>query len=674
MPEPRRSCPQCGGTYPSNAEFCTLDGTALTSGDTDVLIGRTIGRYEITERIGEGGMARLYRAKHTFLNQDFAIKILFGELAASTQLVNRFHREAQTVSQIKHPHVVQTVDFGKTDAGLSFMVMEYIEGIPLSRYLRKNNPLPLKLIATIAKQIAGGLSAAHAQGFVHRDLKPGNIMIEERAEGVHAKILDFGLVHLKDPGDDDISKLTKTGQILGTPAYMAPEQISSTEITPQTDLYSLGIVIYELITGRPPFSGTMSAVMNQHLFESIPNIASAGGLEQLANRLLEKKPSKRPDSAQEVVNIIESLEVRGELDYVPKARQLGDKKQNEVTTANVRGDRVGTAETQTSLADLAGVTPRSKSIGLLAGAIFLLAGAVYFYAQTPSSSVEKISVPPPAAPTVAKEAPKASSTKKTAQKKVAKRPAKPKRQAASVNKKTAEAPDKSVAKPKTKETNKPEQKEKTPAGNAASGSTSSGNNNKPRPNENQAPSKTPEPVETPKKTQQAQAKSSATPTNSNEGQGSTETIVEVDIDPPSGPAQKAKENPDSVGSIAKAHRDDSSKKAQDAQLLKEKLAALDRKSSGQTKKTPKQQAEEFKEKAINAIADKRLVWAEIELGRCLDLDRKNSDCNKLMAVVRERKRDYLGAVKYYQLYLQYTPQAPDRTHVLSVIEKLKQKR
>lgn len=304
----RRSCPKCGATFPIHVEFCGIDGEALLEGGLDPLIGRTIDRYQIVESIGDGGMARVYRARHSFLEQSFALKVLFGELALDTNLTRRFRREAHTAGKIRHPNVVSIIDFGKTDEGLQFLVMEYVEGHSLSQRIRGDEAHSVEWMARIVEQIAAGLDAAHALGFVHRDLKPGNVMVEAGTD--HVRILDFGLVHLKH-AEDESNKLTRTGQLLGTPTYMAPEQISAETVDGRTDLYALGVIMYEMISGRPPFNGEMVTVLTQHCAKPPAPLPACGGLERIALELLAKKPADRPANAQVVLRRIGQLRQAG---------------------------------------------------------------------------------------------------------------------------------------------------------------------------------------------------------------------------------------------------------------------------------------------------------------------------------------------------------------------------
>src|SRR5688572_5252446 len=302
-------CPKCGSTYTRSLEFCGLDGDRLIESEIDPLVGRTIDRYEIVEAIGTGGMARVYRARHVFLEQDFAIKVLFGQIAADKSFARRFHREATTLGKIKHRNVVQVSDFGATKEGLLFLVMEYLDGPSLTEAIRRSAPFSPFRAAGIARQLALGLSAAHSRGFVHRDLKPGNVMLMEEDAVEVPKILDFGLVRLLEPEEERVpTQLTQHGQMFGTPAYMSPEQISGEEVDSRSDLYSLGVILYQMIVGTPPFVGEVGELVRQHV--SVKPSAPAleyGGLTPIAMTLLQKHPIDRIQSATEVVDAIDRL-------------------------------------------------------------------------------------------------------------------------------------------------------------------------------------------------------------------------------------------------------------------------------------------------------------------------------------------------------------------------------
>ncbi len=312
-------CPKCGSTFTRALEFCGLDGARLVESAVDPLLGRTLERYAISSMLGSGGMARVYRARHVYLEQDFALKVLNGELAQDKGLARRFEREARALSRIKHPSVVTVTDFGISKEGLLFMVMELLEGPTLSAELRQAGPLEPARAATIIKHVALGLGAAHERGFVHRDLKPGNVMLTRSSAGEQAKILDFGLVRMltPDPGDP---QLTLEGMMFGTPTYMSPEQFQGAEAGPAADLYALGVILYQLLTGTPPFQGTVEELAIHHLKHPPPPLRlSYSGLAELAMALMQKEPADRPQSAAGVAKRIDELAVSTRISQRPQA-------------------------------------------------------------------------------------------------------------------------------------------------------------------------------------------------------------------------------------------------------------------------------------------------------------------------------------------------------------------
>jgi serine/threonine-protein kinase len=303
-----RSCPRCSSVYSTHVERCGIDGELLVEAEGDPLVGKTIDRYFIEERLGGGGMGLVYRAKHTTLHRGYAVKILFGEMASNRQIAERFRREARALSQIDHPNIVAVSDFGETAGGLLFLVMELVGGAPLAALIEESRahgpPFAPARAARIVHQIATGLAEAHRLGFVHRDLKPANVMIVQRGNGELAKILDFGIVGIaRVEGDATApSPLTKAGFILGTPAYMAPEQIGAASVGPAADLYALGVILYELLAGKPPFRGTLERILVEKLSRAPDPLRSFDGLDDLAMQLLERDPELRPRTAQEVID------------------------------------------------------------------------------------------------------------------------------------------------------------------------------------------------------------------------------------------------------------------------------------------------------------------------------------------------------------------------------------
>lgn len=299
-------CPRCSALFVRDVIRCGLDGERLVEVERDPLVGRHLDRYLIREVLGDGGMARVYRAEHVHLGQPVALKVLHGDMASDRRFAERFRREARCAAQIRHPQVVEVKDFGITEAGLNYMAMELLEGTTLADRMQRERRLDPATIADVIRQTAHGLSAAHGLGFVHRDLKPRNLMLVREAGSLRVKILDFGLVRLLESSD---TRLTVHGQVFGTPAYMAPEQIVDGPIDARTDLYALGVILYELLAGHRPFAGEPGELLDKHVRAWPPELDDRSGLGALAQAMMSKAPSGRPTSALEVAWAIDALDL-----------------------------------------------------------------------------------------------------------------------------------------------------------------------------------------------------------------------------------------------------------------------------------------------------------------------------------------------------------------------------
>jgi serine/threonine protein kinase/Tol biopolymer transport system component len=280
--------------------------------------GMRLGPYEISTLLGVGGMGEVYRARDPRLNRDVAIKVLPREVGGDPDRVKRFEREARAAGQLNHPHIMAVYDVGTTGEGaqdLSYIVCELLEGMTLRRFLERG-PLPPRRAVALTIQIAKGLDAAHAKGIVHRDLKPENVMV---LSGHHAKVLDFGLAKIfqpagassgGQPGDEPTgtmtAHLTKTGMIMGTASYMAPEQVRNLPADHRADLFSLGAILYETLSGRKAFDGAtpmdrMSAILNSEP-QALPAEVEEGapGVSAVIAHCLEKSPAERFQSAKDL--------------------------------------------------------------------------------------------------------------------------------------------------------------------------------------------------------------------------------------------------------------------------------------------------------------------------------------------------------------------------------------
>jgi serine/threonine-protein kinase len=276
----------------------------LEAARREIARARELGHYRLGRRLGGGGMGEVFLAEHRFLKRECAIKLIHPAKAASELFIRRFEREVLAVTRLTHPSAVQVYDYGRADDGALFFVMEYLPGLTLDQLVKEAGPLHPGRVISILRQVCGALSEAHALGLIHRDVKPSNIIVCRlggRADV--AKLLDFGLVF--EPASRE-TRLTEIGGILGTPAYMCPEQARGEECGPKSDLYSLGAVGNFILTGRPPFRGENPLeILHAHqtqavdppstLVSSVPS-----DLEQVILRLLAKSPADRFGSAAQV--------------------------------------------------------------------------------------------------------------------------------------------------------------------------------------------------------------------------------------------------------------------------------------------------------------------------------------------------------------------------------------
>jgi serine/threonine protein kinase len=248
------------------------------------LIGRRLGQYEIRELLGRGGMAVVYRAYQPALDRSVAIKVLPHELTFDGEFVERFLREARAVARLNHPHIVTIHDVGQAE-GVHFIVMECVDGPALGELLQQPVGVSPQRAKRIVSDVASALDYAHQRGFVHRDIKPGNILL---ASDGTAKLVDFGIVKAAEG-----TRLTQTGTLLGTPAYMSPEQARGTGIEKATDIYSLGVVTYEMLAGRVPFTGPTMAVLHAHVYDPPDLSVLPSRVQHVVGKALAKDPGAR---------------------------------------------------------------------------------------------------------------------------------------------------------------------------------------------------------------------------------------------------------------------------------------------------------------------------------------------------------------------------------------------
>lgn len=304
LAEGARFCVECGAPQPVTAgSRATVAGQPSAEPAPDPRIGLTIeGRYRLDARLGQGGMATVYRATRLLIGDVVAVKLLHAEQLRDAQGLERFRREAQAAARIKHSNAVTIHDFGVTADGLAYLVMELVEGTSLRALLKERGPLVPSTAIEIIGQVCSALDEAHAQNVVHRDLKPDNIIVRTSANGVHVKVLDFGIARLRDAGD--AGNLTQTGSVMGTPHYMSPEQCLGEELDGRSDIYSIGVLLYEMLAGIVPFnSPTSMAVVVQHVNTTpasirVLNVSIPASVEAVVMRALAKRREGRPQTAR----------------------------------------------------------------------------------------------------------------------------------------------------------------------------------------------------------------------------------------------------------------------------------------------------------------------------------------------------------------------------------------
>ncbi|MGE5186525.1 MAG: protein kinase domain-containing protein [Acidobacteriota bacterium] len=312
------TCPHCHAALGPDARFCPACGKQTVStesmlgppppGKTQEFVGREIaGRYRILTKLGEGGMGAVFKGEQISLKRQVAVKLLKPDLSANPQLLARFKIEAEAVAKLKHPNTVDIYDFGQDTDGTLFIAMEFIEGRSLRSAIHSEAPMPPQRALHIAAQVAASLADAHAHSIVHRDLKPDNVMLQDRGRQRDiVRVLDFGIAKLRDDSRATQQAMTQAGDMLGTPQYMAPEQIKGEAIDGRTDVYALGCMLYEMLTARLPFeAATIMAMLSKHLMEGVvppsqrrPDLPLGAELDRLVLTAMMKQPQARPPTME----------------------------------------------------------------------------------------------------------------------------------------------------------------------------------------------------------------------------------------------------------------------------------------------------------------------------------------------------------------------------------------
>ena len=382
-------CSTCGAIYHKDFPRCPNDGGEVVVSATDPMLGKTIGRYVVDRFVGEGGMGRVYEAHHaTLANKRYAVKVLLGDAGATPSMRKRFAKEAESASRLVHPNVVGVIDYGATEGGLPYIVMDFVAGRSIGEII-DDGPMPVARALRLVRAICDGLAYAHEAGVVHRDLKPANILVVTTSDGDEVpRIADFGLAQTVDESD---VRLTSTGMAMGTPAYAAPEQMAGKRVDHKADLYALGMTLFEMLSGGElPFKGgpmdvaTEKAHREAPLFSEVcPGIAIPPALEQLIAGLLKRRAADRIATSAEVIAAIDQIVLSSALDE-RAATVVDPRTQTPVTTKRT--------------------TPTRWVVPALVAAIAAIGGAAWIVwshrepAQKPAPVVAAAEVAAPPAP------------------------------------------------------------------------------------------------------------------------------------------------------------------------------------------------------------------------------------------------------------------------------------
>jgi serine/threonine-protein kinase len=340
-----RQCPACNRDLDDHLLFCPFDGQALRDSNQQGYVGALLDdKYRLDEKIGEGGTGEVYRATHVHMDSTVAVKILHPSLASDQTALERFRREARAAAQIRHANAVAVTDFGVTrDTRIAYLVMEFLEGEDLRERINRRRQLGIEEVLSVVEQTCEAVHMAHTKGIIHRDLKPDNIWLLKEPDGSdRVKVLDFGIAKLKTYG---AGNLTEKGLIIGTPNYMSPEQCRGEELDARSDIYSLGVIIYEMLTGDCPFyADTPVAVVLKH-----------------ANEMPRPPRELRADIPPEIEAVIMRALAKRREDRQGSALQLANELEHAVTAAGVQLKTTRTQTPQATQVDTSPVGGSSKT-------------------------------------------------------------------------------------------------------------------------------------------------------------------------------------------------------------------------------------------------------------------------------------------------------------------------
>ncbi len=307
-----RRCPTCDTTFDTTLSVCPDDRATLTSEVLEFLVGEPLSKnYVILGVLGSGPMSTVFKVWYKAKNQCLAMKLLESSHLKDQSYVRRFQHEGATLKKLQHSNIIGIHDFGVSSCGQPYIVMDYVEGKSLARLLNRGHAITLKRCIDICKQICDGVGYAHAHGIIHRDLKPANVLIEKRGTSEHVRIVDFGVSRTLEDQDSDKLRLTRSGEILGTALYMSPEQCSGRQLDARSDVYSMGCLMYEILTGRPPLSGrNVLETLHLHINETPTPIRQLRtevpeALEKAVQKAMAKDPLKRFGSMGELASALE---------------------------------------------------------------------------------------------------------------------------------------------------------------------------------------------------------------------------------------------------------------------------------------------------------------------------------------------------------------------------------
>ncbi len=391
------SCPSCRHQLVNKSKFCPHCGARLAAfqpqGPVDPLLGMVLdNKYRVLGKIGTGAMGSIYKAEDVTLGRQVALKVLHRHLITEEDHVKRFKREALAASRLQHPNCITVLGYSQSLDGPSYIVMELLNGDDLFKILADEKKLSPERVVRFSSQILAALEEAHGEGIVHRDLKPENIMVEQlRSQEDFVKVLDFGIAKLRDHGKGDgASFKTEAGTVFGTPEYMSPEQIRGEELDGRSDLYSLGVLMYQMISGTLPFTGgTVIDIATSHLTKTAEPLTKReptvpGELAAFVTKLMNKKPSDRYESASAARQKLLKLSLKSPI--------LDMQQTDTIITSKLPDDHLGPSRFGGFKGDLSTDVSRNtdvvktgsskKSIGILIGlglGILVAGGAIAWY-------------------------------------------------------------------------------------------------------------------------------------------------------------------------------------------------------------------------------------------------------------------------------------------------------